>query len=81
MTDPAASIEDRSSQRVRARVRLDAHPAMAELTVITFTDGASTTVELAVSPESLALLAETINARLESLGLDVADLLLGGVSA
>ena len=67
--DPAASIEVRTTQRLRARVRLDAHPAMAELTVITFTDGAATLVELALSPENLALLGEHIQSRLELIGV------------
>lgn len=62
--DPAASIEVRTSRRLRARVRLEAHPAMEELTVITFTDGEHSTVELSLSPENLNLLGQVINARL-----------------
>lgn len=68
--DPAASIEFRTSRRLRARVRLDSHPAMEELTVITFTDGdGQATVELALSPENLGLLSEQITARLAQVGL------------
>ena len=64
MTDPAASIEVTTNRRMRARVRLDSHPAMAELTVITFTDGDGTTVELALAPQALAQLGQLISDRL-----------------
>lgn len=70
--DAAASIEVHTHQRLRARVRLDAHPAMDELTVVTFTDGAGTTVELALSPENLALLGAEISDRLAVLASLVA---------
>lgn len=63
-TDPAASIEIQTTRRMRARVRLDSHPAMAELTVIQFTDGDGTTVELALSPEALTQLNQLIDDRL-----------------
>ena len=65
--DPAASIEVTTTQRLRARVRLDAHPAMDELTVLTFTAESGTRVELAMSPENLERLALHIAARLDDL--------------
>ena len=67
---PAASIEVRTNRRVRARVHVSDHPAMAELTVLSFTDADSdTVVELALSPENAGLLVEQLTNRLAMLGL------------
>ena len=67
---PAASIEVRTNRRVRARVHIQEHPAMPELTIVQFTDADSdTVVELALSPENAGLLVEQLTNRLAMLGL------------
>jgi hypothetical protein len=75
--DPAASIEVTTTQRLRARVRVDAHPAMDELTVLTFTAENGTRVEMALSPDNLARLGQHISDRLAA----VTPTTLQGVSA
>lgn len=65
---PAASIEVRTTRRVRARVHIEPHPAMPELTVLSFTDAdAECHVELALSPENADRLCEQLVERLAAL--------------
>lgn len=62
---PAASIEVRTTRRVRARLHIEPHPAMPELTVLSFTDAdAECHVELALSPENADRLCEQLVERL-----------------
>ncbi len=60
---PAASIEIRTQKRIRARVHVEPHPTLAELTTVTFGDGDGTDLELSLSLENLTRLREQLEAR------------------
>lgn len=60
---PAAAIEIRTQKRLRARVHVEPHPTLAELTTLTFSDAEGTDIELCLSLENLAVLRGLIEAR------------------
>lgn len=60
---PAAAIEIRTQKRLRARVHVEPHPTLAELTTLTFSDGDATEVELSLSLENLTILRASLEDR------------------
>ena len=65
---PAASIEVQTHRRLRARIHVEPHPAMPELTVLVFTDAdAEARVELSLSPENADRLCELLTERLDAI--------------
>lgn len=62
---PAAAVEIRTQKRLRARVHVEPHPTLAELTTLTFSDaeGTDIEVELSLSLENLTILRASLEAR------------------
>lgn len=52
---------------MRARVRLEPHDTLWDLTTLTFSDGDGSTFEIHLNPESLAMLAGRMGERLAQL--------------
>jgi len=67
VSHPAASIEVAHTSKHRARVRITEHPAMPELTILTFTDGAGTTITVSLNPENLDRLSLQLDERLTAI--------------
>ena len=58
-----AAVEIRTQKRLRARVHVEPHPTLVELTTLTFSDAEGTDIELCLSLENLAILRGLIEAR------------------
>ena len=61
---PAASIEVRTFRRMRARVHVEPHPTLVELTSLTFSDGDGTDFQVDMNLENLQRMQALIERRI-----------------
>lgn len=60
----AASIEIRQHHRHRGRLHVEPHPAMTDLTVVSFSDGDGTDFELTLNPSELSRFVQQLGDQL-----------------